>query len=161
MHLPVINVNLIVIGALVISALFGMLAGKQRLRILILSVYVGVVLADQLTSVVSPYLHGLGMDQVIWLLLLLPILIFGIFGVSHGHHDRGHAIANIIVGLLTGALVISSGLNLLPTSEMSNIDSQSFIALNLEQLHLWILGLLPIVALILGFMKGEKHHGGH
>lgn len=158
MHLPVINVNIIVIGILVISGLFGLLAGKQRLRILILSVYVGIVLAEQMTGVVAPFFHNLGQDQVTWILLGTPIVIFGLFGVSHGKHEKGHAIANIIVGILTGALIVSSALKLLPTSEMANLDNQSFVALNLEQLHLWILGLLPIVALILGFMKGEKHH---
>lgn len=159
MHIPSINVNIIVISALLISALYGMLAGKQRLRVLILSVYVGVVLAEQLLDVVAPYLHGFGKDEISWMLLLVPVVIFGFFGVSHGKHERGHAVANIIVGFLAGALIISSGLRLLPTSEMSNIDSQSFVAMELQQLHLWILGLLPIVALILGFMKGEKHHG--
>jgi hypothetical protein len=159
MSIPSINVNIIVIAALLVSALYGMLAGKQRLRVLILSVYVGVVLAEQLLDVVAPYLHGYGRDEISWMLLLLPVVIFGFFGVSHGKHERGHAIANIIVGFLAGALIISSGLRLLPTSEMSNIDSQSFVAMELQQLHLWILGLLPIVALILGFMKGEKHHG--
>jgi zinc transporter ZupT len=159
MHLPSINVNIIVIASLLIAALYGMLAGKQRLRVLILSVYVGVVLAEQLLDVVAPYAHGFGKDEISWMLLLLPVVIFGFFGVSHGKHERGHAVANIIVGFLAGALIISSGLRLLPTSEMSNIDSQSFIAMELQQLHLWILGLLPIVALILGFMKGEKHHG--
>jgi hypothetical protein len=159
MSIPSINVNIIVIAALLVSALYGMLAGKQRLRILILSVYVGIVLSEQLLDVVAPYLRSFSKDQISWMLLLLPVVIFGLFGVSHGKHERGHAIANIIVGFLTGALIISSGLRLLPTSEMSNIDSQSFIAMELQQLHLWILGLLPIVALILGFMKSEKHHG--
>jgi hypothetical protein len=41
---------------------------------------------------------------------------------------------------------------------MANVHSDSFLATNLSQFHLWILGLLPVVALLLGFMKGEKKH---
>jgi hypothetical protein len=159
MHLPELNTNTIIIATLLITAVYGLVAGKQRLRILILSIYVGIVLSEQLSAVVAPTLHMLGPDQVSWLMLGLPIALFGFFGVMHGKsHSKGAAIANIIVGLLTGALILSAGLNLLPTSEMSAIDSGSFLAMNLQQYHLWILGLLPVVVLLLGFMKSEKHH---
>jgi hypothetical protein len=155
--LPALNTNIIIIAILLSLGLYGLLAGKQRLRILILSVYVGIVVAEQMAAIVAPQLRFLGADQVSWLLLGLPIVIFGFVGVVHGkHHAKGAAVANIIVGLLTGALIVSSALHLLPTSEMAAIDSDSFLAMYLQQFHLWILGLLPLVALILGFMKGEK-----
>jgi hypothetical protein len=164
MHLPpvpALNTNTIIIATLVVAALYGLMAGKQRLRILILSIYVGIVLSEQMSSVVAPALHSLGPDQVSWLLLGLPILLFGFFGVIHGKsHAKGAAIGNIIVGLLAGALILSSGIHLLPTSEMSSIDNGSFLALSLDQYHIWIVGLLPVVVLLLGFMKGEKHHKG-
>jgi uncharacterized membrane protein len=99
--------------------------------------------------------------QVSWGLFGLPILIFGIVGIAHSkHHDRGVFIANLLVGLFTGALIVSSALRLLPTSQMAAIDNDSFIATNLQQFHYWILGLLPLVALLMGFMKNEKkgHH---
>lgn len=159
MSLPALNTNIIVIAILVVMGLYGLIGGKQRLRLLILSVYVGIVLAQQFSTVVAPTLHMLGPDQISLLMLGLPILLFGFFGVVHGKgHAKGVAIANIIVGILTGALIISSGLQLLPTSEMAAVDSSSFLAMNLQQFHLWILGLLPAVALLLGLMKGEKHH---
>jgi hypothetical protein len=154
MHIPPIDTNIIIIATLVALGLYGLVGGKQRLRILILSVYVGIVLAEQMSGVVRPMLGMLGPDQVSWLLLGVPILIFGFVGVVHSkHHEKGVAIANILVGMLTGALIISSGLHLLPTSEMRAIDSNSFLATNLQQYHLWLLGLLPAVALILGFFK--------
>lgn len=157
MQLPALNSNIIIIVILLFMGLYGLLAGKHRLRIVILSVYVGVVLAEQLDGVLAPLLKSFGPDQVSWLLLGLPIIIFGFIGGGrHKSHDKGHAIANIIVGFLAGALIISSGLILVPTSELSAIDSGSFIAMILQQYHLWILGLLPVVALILGFMKSEK-----
>ncbi|MDB5178259.1 MAG: hypothetical protein JWN01_202 [Patescibacteria group bacterium] len=157
--IPILNANIIVILILVAMGIYGLLAGKQRLRILILSVYVGIVLAEQLSDLVRPILHMISPEQVSWVLLAVPILIFGFIGVVHGkNHDRGATVANIIVGFLTGGLIISSALHLLPTSQMAAIDSESFIAMSLQQYHLWILGGLPIVALLLGFMKGEKHH---
>jgi len=159
MSLPAINTNIIIITILVVMGLYGLLGGKQRLRILILSVYVGIVLAEQFASVIAPSLKMLGPDQISLGLLGLPIVIFGFFGVLHKKgHSKGAAIANILVGLLTGALIISSGLLLLPTSEMTATDNSSFLALNLQQYHLWILGLLPVIALFLGMFKGEKHH---
>ena len=155
--LPALNPNIIVILILLASAVYGLVGGKQRLRILILSVYVGIVLAEQMSTAVAPYLKMLGPDQVSWLLLGLPIIIFGFLGVmGQKHQSKGAAIANIIVGFLTGALVVSSALHLLPVSQMAAIDSESYLAMILQQYHLWFLGLLPLVALVLGFMKGEK-----
>jgi hypothetical protein len=160
MQLPALNVNVIIIAILLAMGLYGLIAGKQRLRILILSIYVGIVIAEQMSAIVAPYLKMLGADQISWLLLGLPIVIFGFIGIVHGkHHNKGSAIANSIVGLLAGALIISSALHLMPISEMAAVDNDSFLATNLQQFHLWILGLLPVVALLLGFMKSEK--GGH
>jgi hypothetical protein len=161
MQLPALNANTIIIAFLVVAALYGLLAGKQRLRILILSIYVGIVLAEQMAAVLAPKLTMLGTDQVSWLLFGLPILIFGFIGVVHKkNHAKGAAVANIIVGFFTGALIVSSALRLLPTSQMAAVSDDSFLAMILQQYHLWILGLLPLVALVLGFMRSEKagHH---
>lgn len=160
MTIPALSTNIVVILGLVGGGLYGLFAGKQRLRILILSVYVGIVLAEQMAGALAPSLKMLGTDQLVWLLLGLPIIIFGIFGGGghHSKHENGAAVANAIVGILTGALIISAGIDLIPPSEAAGITSQSFLALNLEQFHLWIVGLLPLVALVLGFMKREKKH---
>jgi hypothetical protein len=161
MQLPALNPNTVIIAVLLTAMIYGLLVGKQRLRILILSVYVGIVLAEQLASIVAPKLSMLSADQISALLLGVPILVFGLAGIAHKkNHDKGAFIANLLVGLFTGALIVSSALRLMPTSEMSAIDSESFLAMMLQQYHLWILGLLPVAALLLGLMKkGEK--GGH
>jgi hypothetical protein len=159
MSLPALNTNIIIIAALLGGGFYGLLAGKQRVRILILSIYVGIVLAEQFAPVVAPVLSMLGADQVGFLLLGLPIVIFGILGGDHKKvRGRGAAIANIIIGILAGALIVSSALHLMPTSEMAAADSDSFIAMILQQYHLYILGFLPLAALVFGLMKGEKHH---
>jgi len=157
MQLPTLNVNIVIIAIMLTVMVYGLLAGKQRLRILILSVYVGIVLAEQLAGIVAPRLPMLGADQVSWLLLGLPIMIFGFVGTAvRKSHAKGAFIANLVVGLLTGALIVSSALHLLPTSQMSSIDNDSFLAMNLQQFHIWFLGLLPVAALLMGFMKGES-----
>jgi hypothetical protein len=157
--MPALNATIIISAILIALGLYGLIGGKQRLRLLILSVYVGIVLAEQLSDLAHSYLKNFGHAQVDWTLLGAPILLFGFVGVVHSkHHSKGSAILNIIVGLLTGALIISSALHLLPTSEMAAIDSDSYLAMILQQYHLWLLGLLPVVALIMGFMRNEKGH---
>jgi hypothetical protein len=157
MQLPSLNVNIIIIAVLISVGMYGLFAGKQRLRILILSVYVGIVMAEQLAGTVSSKLPMFNADQVSWGLLALPVIIFGVVGISHGkNHDRGTFIANLLIGIFTGALLVSSALRLLPVSEMASIDNESFLATNLQQFHLWILGLLPVAALIFGLMHATK-----
>jgi hypothetical protein len=158
-EIPALNNTIIIAVIIVVAGIYGLIAGKQRLRLFILAIYVGIVLSDQFAGTVKPFLGGLGQDQIAFLLLGLPIVIFGFFGVVHGKaHDKGAAIGNIIVGLLAGCLIVSSALHAMPTSEMSAVDNSSFLALNLQQYHLIFLGCLPLVALLLGFMKGEKSH---
>lgn len=161
MQLPVISPNILITVILVLGGVYGLVAGKQRLRLFILSVYVGIVLAEQFSSIVALYLKFLAPAQLSMVLLGLPILIFGFAKQHHGktHADKGIAIANIIVGIMTSALIISSALRLLPTSELSSIDGDSFIAMFLQTYQLWFLGLLPIAAFLLGLLKEpEKRH---
>lgn len=157
MHLPEFNTTMIIGAGLVVGAVYGIVAGKQRLRLLILSIYVGIVLARQLVDPLLQYVHMFSRDQLSWILLGAPIVIFGFFGVMHAkNHAKGALIANIIVGLLTAALIISTVIDLLPPSEQANVNRDSYVAVNLGQAHPWLLGLLPLVAFLFGLMKGEK-----
>lgn len=156
--LPALNVNTIIIAVIVFVGLYGVFAGKSRLRILILSVYVGIVLASQTSAVLTPTFHSLGTEEVSLLLFGLPIAIFGLLGAFGNHHRKGSLIANALVGLMTGALIVTGGLHVLPVSQMSAIDNQSYIALNLDQYYLWVIGLCPLMALIMGWFTGERKH---
>jgi hypothetical protein len=161
MQLTAFSPDLVIITVLLAGGAYGLLGGKHRLRLLILSIYVGIVLADQMTGVVHPLVGGLSSDQVTWLLLGLPIILFGFTRGHHGraHEDKGSMIANILVGLGAGALILSSALNLMATSSQHDIDQDSFLALQLGQYHLWLLGLLPLVAFVLGLFRAkERHH---
>lgn len=159
MQLPVLNITMIMSAGLLLGAAYGVVAGKQRLRILILSIYVGTVISAQLVEPLAPFTRFLSREQLSWGLFGFPILVFGFFGVMHAkNHSKGAFIANIIVGVLTAALIMTTIMNLLPVSVQAQLHRDSFLALNLDQIHPWLLGLLPLIALVLGFMKSEKGH---
>jgi ethanolamine transporter EutH len=160
MSIPAINSTLIVLATLAIVTFYGAIAGSSRLRSLILSVYVGIVLSNQLTAVVAPFAQGLGSDQVTMILFVLPILLFGFsLGKQHGH-DRGALVFRLLLGLLTGGLIVSAGINVLPPSQAQDVINSSFVAMNLNQFHLWLVALLPIFVLVgpLFRKKSRSHH---
>lgn len=162
MHLPVpaLNPDTLIALLLVAAGLYGAIAGKARLRLFILSIYIGIVLAEQLARVAAPYLKVLDPTQVTLALFAVPIVLFGVLGGHHGKHaDKGSIIANILVGLVAGALIVSSGLHLLPVSQLTAIDHDSFIAMQLQQYHLWLAALLPVIVIMLGLI-GRRHEGG-
>src|ERR1044072_9260784 len=98
MQVPVVTPDIIIITLLLLGGVYGVVGGKQRLRLLILSIYVDIVVAEQMGAVVLPHVGGLGPDQLGWILLGLPILVFGLARHGHGSHDsKGSAIANILV----------------------------------------------------------------
>jgi hypothetical protein len=160
MHLPAITINIVIISALLSGAVLGLFGGRRRLKPVILSVYVGIVLAGQLAAPLQPFVPVLNQTQTAWLLLSLPIIIFGLFGAGRGHkHEaKGSVVANLISGLLLGALVIAAGFSQMTLSQQSAFNGDSFLALNLHIAYPWLLGLMPLVALLLGLIKGREKH---
>lgn len=157
MQIPALSPSLIIIAVIVGATLYGAIAGKHKLRILILSVYVGIVLATQLAAIVVSSVHQ-PTDVVTLALFAAPIIIFGFTGGGHSKHEhKGTAIANLLVGLATGALIAASALKLLPPSEAKNIAGDSLVADILMQYQLWFVALLPLAALIFGMMKPKEH----
>ena len=160
MHVPAFSPNIIIIATIAGGALYGAMAGKQRLRTLILSLYVGIVLSTQLTVVAASSVHQ-SLDVVSMVLFLVPILVFG-FSAGGGskHQSKGTVIANLLVGIATGAAIAASALRLLPPSEAAALAGDTLIGSLLMQYQLWLIALLPIAALVFGLMKGKsKHHG--
>lgn len=158
MQMPVLNVTVIFAAALLAGSVYGAVAGQQRLRLLILSSYVGIVLSRDLGSQIAPNITFLTPEQLGWVLLGAPIVLFGFFGVHHASgHSRGPLIANLLVGTLAAALIAATTIVLLPTSQAEMLASDSILALYLRQGYPWLLGLLPLVAWLSSFMRESKH----
>ena len=159
MSIPALDSNIIIIGILAVSSLYGAVAGIGRLRTLILSVFVGIVLSEQLSAISAPYLHFIGNNNVPLVLYGLPIILFGFsLGKQHGY-QKDSTVAALLLGLLTGGLIVSAGLHIIPTSMAQGITDSSFVATNLSQFHLYLIAGLPIAALIGPlFKKKERSH---
>ena len=160
MSIPALDSNILVIAILAVVTLYGAMAGIGRLRTLILSIFVGIVLSEQLSAIAAPKLQIIGNSNVPLLLYALPIILFGFsLGKQHGH-DRGSTLAALLLGLLTGCLIVSSALHVIPTSMAQSITDSSFVATNLSQFHLFLVAGLPLAALIgpLFKKKSRSHH---
>src|SRR4051812_18126645 len=91
--------NLAVVTVIIGVVLYGLVGGAPRLRSLIFSAYMGIVLAQVLSSSAAPYLAFLPADQVALVLFSLPIALFALF--SHrAHEEKGSTTLNLLVGLL-------------------------------------------------------------
>ena len=153
MHFPALSPNLLIIAVMVGGMLYGAMAGKHRLRTLILSIYVGIVLATQFPAIIAHTIHQ-PLDLITLVLFFLPIILFGLG--SGGHEHGGELVPNLIVGLATGGLIAASALSVLPPSEAKSLTDDSLVASLLLQYQLWLLALLPIAALFFGFMKAKE-----
>lgn len=159
MNISNIDPNLLVIAILAGTTLYAAVAGIGRLRMLILSIYVGIVMADQLTDLAEPYLHIIGPENTPLALYALPIVLFGFTLGRQRGHDRGSKTVAMLIGLLTGGLIISAALRLIPTDQANFVTDASFIAMSLAQYHLYLLACLPLAALIGPlFKKKERSH---
>ena len=157
MHLPAVSINIVITVALVAGALMGMLGGRGRLKPVIMSVYIGLVLATNFALVIQPYL-GLNTVQTSWILLTLTVIFFGIFGTIQ-NLGKGSLIFNLIIGMLTGALLLSCAFMLMPLREQSALAGDSYMAYELQSLRPWLLGLMPLAVLLLGIhLHHKKKH---
>jgi hypothetical protein len=150
MHLPAYSVNIIITIALVAGAVMGMLGGRGRLRPIIMSIYIGIVLANGYVEAVRPHMFGLTSLQTAWALLTVPVIIFGLFGTIQ-NVGRGSIFLNLIFGMMTGALLLSVAFMLMPLRDQAQLAGQSIMAYELQQIRPWLIGLMPIAALAVGF----------
>ncbi|QQR52663.1 hypothetical protein IPG36_00865 [bacterium] len=158
MQMPVLNLTTIIAAALLAGSVYGVFAGQQRLRLLILSSYVGIVISTQLSSQIAPNITFLTPEQLGWVSLGAPIVLFGFFGVHHANgHSRGAMIANLLIGTLAAALIAATTIALLPASQADMVANDSILALYLRQGYPWLLGLLPVTVWLLGFARDGKH----
>jgi len=158
MQLPAISINIVITVALVAGALMGMLGGRGRLKPVIMSIYIGLVLATNFAETVQPYL-GFSLVQSSWLLLTLPVIFFGIFGTIR-NVGKGSLVINLVIGMFTGALLLSSAFMLMPLRDQSALAGDSILAYELQYFRPWLLGLMPLAVILLGIhlhRKKKKH----
>jgi hypothetical protein len=161
MHLPAINTDTIIAAILVAGAVYGLVGGMVRVRSFVLSIYVGIVLSETLTSIVAPMVKSLGTEQINLILLGLPVLLFAL-PRHRAHAAKGNMLINIISGLLGGAFLVVAALHVIPPSAVTQFSNGSlFVTILGSNVYIWFIVGMPFVALLPHFW--ETHHGrrGH
>lgn len=159
MHLPALNPDTIIAVVLAAAALYGFVGGTIRVRSLILSIYVGIVVAQTAATMVAPYLKSWGNLGIDLALLGLPVVLFALPPHrSHGH--KGNSIVNILTGLAAGAFLVVAALHVIPPSVATQTDNNSLFASNLQGLYIWFVLLMPLVALVPHVME-HRHRRTH
>lgn len=159
MSLPSISSDLIIIATIVAAGLYGVLGGAGRLRNFILSTYAGIVLAETFTAVLQPMSHGLSTYDLSLMLLGAPIIVFILF--HRGTHAKGSGFVNLILGLAAGALVVAAAIHVMPPSDASQLASNSFIATEIQIGALWIIGFMPLAAVLPQLLEHTKKRDHH
>ncbi len=154
-----LNPNTLIIIVVILIAAYGVALGQGRLRMLVLSTFVGIVLASQLSAEVMKLIPGVAELHIRIALLVLPILIFGLLPGGQKSHNKGNFVLNIIAGVVAGALIVSAVLYVLPPNDLANATSDSLFASGLVNFRLAILALAPL-SLVVGFLARDdrKRH---
>ncbi len=156
MHLPAINTDTIIAATLAAGAVYGLVGGMVRVRSLILSIYVGIVLSQTLSAIVAPSVKALNTDQINLILLGLPILLFAL-PRSRAHAQKGNMLINLITGLLGGAFLVVAALHVLPPSTVTQASNGSlFVTILGSNDYLWFVVLMPLAALLPYFLQAHR-----
>jgi membrane glycosyltransferase len=160
MHLPALNPDTIIAAILAAGALYGALGGMVRVRNLILSIYVGIVLAETLGALVAPMVKSLGTDQIQLILLGIPVILFAL-PHHRAHVQKGSMLVNLVTGLLSGAFLVVAALHVLPPSTVTQASSGSLFITSLSNLYIWFVIGMPLAALLPHALHGRGRRGHH
>jgi hypothetical protein len=160
MHVPALNPDTIIAAIFAAGAVYGLVGGMVRVRSLILSIYVGIVLAETLANVVAPMTKNLGTDQIDLILLGLPVLLFAL-PRHRAHVQKGNPLVNIATGLLAGVFLIVAGLHVLPPSTVTQLANGSYFVTLLSSLYIWFIVGMPFAALLPHFLQERHRRGRH
>jgi hypothetical protein len=169
MEVPAINwtpdiIILIILGVVIA---YGLVLGRNKVKTLALSVYVGIVIAGELGARLHQLLVTRGWDMGGALnqnavqvgTLVLPLLILEIG--RREHHGRGgqHGgiIMTIVLCIFTSALAVSSGLHVLDPDTLKYITDHSWLAAAVYNFRLWWLGLVPLAVVGENFIKPKEN----
>lgn len=157
--LPSLNPNILIIIVVALVVVYGVALGQSRLRMLVLSTFVGIVLASQLTPEIMKFAPSVPELQIRIALLALPILIFGLISGGHKSHNKGNFLLNVIAGLVAGALIVSSVLFVLPPRDLASATTDSLFASEIVNFRLAILAFAPIALLFgMAIRSKDKRH---
>ena len=162
MNLPIIgtlSVDLVIIATVVALVLFMIVLGHGKLRNLALASYVGWVLAAEFAATVHGVAGSLSLGTIRLVLYVAPILLLE-FG--RRHQDAGPRqglIFGLVMAVATAALIISGVLTQFDPGTRETITGSSQIAFLIYNLRLVWLGVVPVLAMLEGFIKPkDKHH---
>ncbi len=156
MELPALTPSLIIFSVIAVTTLYSVLGGKFRLKLLVLSTFVGIVLAGTLPPFVRTYAMFLTPEQLTFVLLGLPILLFGL-ARGHGLHDRGSIVPNFLGGVAAGLLLSAAALRLLPPSLIGEASGTMIVGLLDQYYPIWLV-TAPLLVAFGGFLKPHEGH---
>jgi uncharacterized membrane protein len=156
-----LTTNVLVLATFGFMLVVGLFLGLEKIRIMALSIYVGLVLAGSLGDVAydQTISHGLNFTpgKVKLVLFTLPILLLSLASTK-ARHKKGSPILITVLSLLVGALIVSSVLFLMDGDMAAKILGDSTIATLLYKFRLVWLGAVPVIAVIASFTGGSKKH---
>lgn len=166
--IPSLSTNLIIIAAVVLVAIYGVVAGHAALVRESVSIYVGLVLASAFGAPAYSYLHksaggSLHITQTIvqLLLLLVPVLLLQ-FGRRHttAHHKHNLIITGLLA-VLAAMLLVSSVLNQLNPVMLSHVTDESPLASWAYDFRLAWLAAVPLAIAASALFKPKEHNRHH
>jgi hypothetical protein len=162
--IPALSSDIIILACFALVAAYGMIAGQGSLIREAISVYVGLVLANNFGKPLHDYIQqgsSYEVNETVVRLVLLAIPII-VLQFAHPHMKSRHKpsmIITLILAVLTAMLLISSVMDQLSPIDLNRLTDESNLAAQIYNLRLGWLGLVPIViAAAAIFRPKEKHH---
>ena len=144
--------------------LYGLVLGPNKVKTLALSVYVGIVIATELGAaaanlLISHHLGGrLSPGTVRLGLFALPLLILEFGRKQHGKRGHSGMIVTLVLCVLTAALIVSAGLQLLGPDSVNRIIGQSTLGMWVYRLRLWWIVAVPLVVVGESLVRPKEPH---
>lgn len=163
MELPQYNFtpDIVIIVVIFVLIIYGLLLGREKIKTLALSVYVGMVAGEELAGPLVDLAVKRSMDlteDVIKLsLFALPLVILEIGRRQHAKSSRkGGVIMTLVLCVLVAALAVSAGMALLSEDSRLKITSDSAIATAIYSLRLWWIAAVPLAVVAENFIRPRE-----
>ena len=153
--------DLLILVGVGATTIIGSMIGSARLKLLTMSMYVGVGVA----MLAIPLLHSIiGSPGSFLALVNLKFLAFGIcigvLGLTGGnayHAGRKSGVINLVTAALSGLLLVTLSFMLLdPGARDATLSSSAIASMLYDMRLLWLLGA-PVLLMVGGLMHGKRH----